>query len=196
MQDTSILKNKVYLYLLTFYNGQSLPSYVTLSKETGLSRQTVSKKVKELIDNGIVIDKGSSIEVKNILDLDLERLRVILYQNSYGLDELFKLAEGSEECNITEASKSLGISRASYHLERNKEEDCIIYGIISEGTLKYVGSTELYSERIAQHIRKRPFLKQENFCILKRVSFKDKLAFERSLIKTLNPEWNIMAKEE
>ena len=44
----SLLTNKVYLYLLVYYNGWPLPSYVALSRGIKLTRQTIATKVKEL----------------------------------------------------------------------------------------------------------------------------------------------------
>ena len=44
----SLLTNKVYLYLLVYYNGWPLPSYMALSRGIKLTRQTVATKVKEL----------------------------------------------------------------------------------------------------------------------------------------------------
>jgi predicted GIY-YIG superfamily endonuclease len=45
----------------------------------------------------------------------------------------------------------------------------VVYGIISEGKIKYVGSTSRYEERIKEHIKKRPFLDSKDFIILKEI---------------------------
>ena len=53
--DYSLLKNRLYLTLLAFYDGQELPSYVQLGKENGISRQTASARVKTLIKDNLII---------------------------------------------------------------------------------------------------------------------------------------------
>jgi hypothetical protein len=42
---------------------------------------------------------------------------------------------------------------------------------MSEGKIKYVGSSKNFYERIKQHIRKRPFLEEKDFVILKEVPY-------------------------
>lgn len=68
----SLLTNKVYLYLLVYYNGWPLPSYVALSRGIKLTRQTVATKVKELRSEGILLDDElGNIQVLNPLNLDV-----------------------------------------------------------------------------------------------------------------------------
>lgn len=69
----SLLTNKVYLYLLVYYNGWPLPSYVALSRGIKLTRQTIATKVKELRDEGILVDdEFGNIQVLNPLNLDID----------------------------------------------------------------------------------------------------------------------------
>ena len=48
-----LLKDKVYLMLLAFYNNKKMPTYEQLGQEIGLSRQTVSSRIKKLINDNI-----------------------------------------------------------------------------------------------------------------------------------------------
>lgn len=68
----SLLTNKVYLYLLVYYNGWPLPSYVALSRGIKVTRQTIATKVKELRSEGILLDdEFGNIQVLNPLNLDI-----------------------------------------------------------------------------------------------------------------------------
>lgn len=151
--------DSVYLLLLK-YDNQKMPSYTFIAKELGCTRQTVSKKVKNLIDQGLI----------KLSD-----------------DKIIKVKKIEEEVIITEAEND------------NSEiilKEYVIYGIVSEGKLKYVGSTGCFKQRIYQHTSIRPFLTRNNFIILKIVSRKERYSKERELIKALSPEWNIMSKEK
>lgn len=90
----------------------------------------------------------------------------------------------------TELAKELEVSRSSLYLDTHK----VIYAIISEGKIKYIGTTSHYEDRIAQHIKKRPFLTPSNFIIL--VDNVNKFDIELDLIHLLQPEWNQMGTEE
>ena len=81
---------------------------------------------------------------------------------------------------------------SKFFIYANKNSECVVYGIVSEGVVKYVGSTKHYQERIKEHILKRPFLTSNNFIILKRVELNERFSYEGVLIKILKPEWNIM----
>lgn len=171
-------KNKVYLHLLVYFNNTPMPSYVDLAKMIGCSRQTISKKVKELIDLEYVdIDDLGVVHVDNVLHLNVEEMKPFLnpqYNRTIEIDKKEIQKQAIEEMN----------------------RNVIIYGIISEGTLKYVGSTFRYLERMREHMLKRPFLKEQNFIILQEVSERERFRKEDALIKMLSPEWNIMSKGE
>ena len=51
----SYLRDRIYLFLLCYYNEKELPTYVKLARKCGYSRQTISKKIKELQDAEIMI---------------------------------------------------------------------------------------------------------------------------------------------
>ena len=96
-----------------------------------------------------------------------------------------------------EIEKKYGISVKTLKNEETKDDNfCYIYGIVIDGVLEYVGSTNNLELRKKQHISRRPFLKDENFIILKKLSSQDKLDEEKLNIKLYNPEWNIVSKIE
>lgn len=72
----------------------------------------------------------------------------------------------------------------------------VIYGIVVQGELKYVGSTESLKNRMIDHISKRPFLTKKNFVILKNCGLKPRFKQEAEVIAALNPPWNIMSKKK
>lgn len=192
--NLDLLKDNVYLTLLAFYDNVKMPSFVSLSQKTGLTRQTVSKKVKNLLDTElIIIDENDIVHVSNKLDINVNKLNYILtlYPGINVLTLKEKLFGPVD--NISEAAKELGLSRTSiYHCKNSK---MVVYGIISEGIVKYIGSTKCYEERIKQHILNRPFLTNSNFIILKEIDENDRFFQERQLIEIIQPEWNIMGKE-
>lgn len=189
-----MLKNKVYLHLLAFYNNKKKPSYQSLSREIDVSRQTISKKIQELINNNIVtIENDNTMRIKNVMQIDEVQLREVLQQRIYNPTKLAKILIIKDDKVITdvELAKQCGVSRALYY---NNEcaNGTFIYGIVSEGQLKYVGSTDNLIERIKQHIKRRPFLKPDNFIILKQISLNGRYQDELDLIHILRPEWNDM----
>ena len=192
--NVELLKNNVYLTLLAFYNGGKMPKYTTLSKQIGITRQTVSTKVNKLKEQGIIsVDDNGILSIKNINDLDIELLKSILISNpninSIDLQiELF----GLKYKNAYDLAEKTGISVNSIY--NNLDSEIVVYGIISEGVVKYVGSTKHYDERIKEHIRKRNFLSRENFIILKKVELNDRFNYEKTLIQILKPEWNVIGK--
>lgn len=188
-----LLKDRVYLTLLAFYNYDRIDSYEKLGQKCCISRQTASKKVKQLIDKELVsIDERKCIVVKNELDIDIYLLQKILNSdpniNALELKEkLFSIKE-----NITDIAEEFNVSKSTvYHY---LSQDMVVYGIVSEGMIKYIGSTKNYEERIKQHILKRPFLTPSNFIILKQITENDRFTLERELIHIIQPEWNIMSK--
>ena len=195
--DFSLLKNNVYLTLLAFYNGQKMPSYTQLGVKTGLTRQTASKKVQELIEQQLIQIDNNILNVSNTMDIDVDLLRDILTQhpgiNAVELKKQLIKQEEAVESSVIDLAKELHMSRSAiYNYQHTK---MVVYGIISEGIIKYIGSTKNYEERIKQHMLNRPFLSRNNFIILKEITDNDRFLHERVLIQILQPEWNIMSKE-
>lgn len=191
--DYSLLKNKVYLYLLAFYNNKKKPSYSEISQNIDICRQTVSKKMQELINNGIVvITEDDNIQVDNVLQIDVNELKKLLEQRIYNPTKIAQLLLLKDE-NLTndKLAETCGVSRASFYNNQHAN-GTFIYGIVSEGQLKYIGSTDNMVERIKQHIKNRPFLKPDNFIILKQIFSTGRYSDEIELIHILQPEWNKM----
>ena len=53
-KDYTILKDKVYLYLLAFYNNQPVPNFIKIGKEIGMTRQTISTHYSSLIQKNLI----------------------------------------------------------------------------------------------------------------------------------------------
>ena len=78
-----IIKNRVYLWLLAFYNTKIMPSYSALSQELEISRQTVSVKIKELIDKElIIIQDDKKLIVNNPYNINIFILQKYLKNTS------------------------------------------------------------------------------------------------------------------
>ena len=184
----ALLKDNVYLTLLAFYNNNCMPSFVEIGRKVGCTRQTASKKVQNLMENGIIeVDDKNILTVKNTLELDIDILKNLLIENPLiSAIELEKIFFSNN--NKNDIMNNLQISYGNYYGEQKYES--VVYGIISEGIIKYVGCTKRYDERMKEHIRKRPFLTTGNFVILKRINSNDKFNYERQLINILDPEWN------
>lgn len=198
MLKNTLIKNKVYLYLLAFYDGCPLPPSTVLAKQIGITRQTVSKKYKELKDTEIItITSSETIIVKNEYNIDKNVLKNFLQNNSnYSYETLLSILKLPFN-NRKEIEERYGISVKTLKNEETKDDNfCYIYGIVINGVLEYVGSTNNLELRKKQHILRRPFLKDENFIILKKLSSQDKLDEEKLNIKLYNPEWNIVSKIE
>ncbi len=198
MLKNTLIKNKVYLYLLAFYDGCHLPPSTVLARQIGITRQTVSKKYKELKDTEIItITPSETIIVKNEYNIDKNVLKNFLQNNSnYSYETLLSILKLPFN-NRKEIEEKYGISVKTLKNEETKDDNfCYIYGIVINGILEYVGSTNNLELRKKQHILRRPFLKDENFIILKKLSSQDKLDEEKLNIKLYNPEWNIVSKIE
>lgn len=198
MLKNTLIKNKVYLYLLAFYDGCPLPPSTVLAKQIGITRQTVSKKYKELKDMEIItITPSETIIIKNEYNIDKNILKNFLQNNSnYTYEALLSILNLPFN-NRKEIEERYGISVKTLKNEETKDNNfCYIYGIVINGELEYVGSTNNLELRKKQHILRRPFLKDENFIILKKLSSQDKLDEEKLNIKLYNPEWNIVSKIE
>lgn len=196
MLKNTLIKNKVYLYLLAFYDKCTLPPTTALAKQIGITRQTVSKKYKELQDIGVLnIDDSKIISIKNEYNINKDQLKDFLINNSnYSYETLLK-ALGLLLGTRKEIEEKYGISVKTLKNEETKNtEYCYIYGIIMNEELEYIGSTNNFELRKKQHIIKRPYLKDENFIILKKLPFQEKLEEEKLNIKIYNPEWNEMSK--
>ena len=190
----SLLKDKVYLTLLAFYNHKKMPSFTELGKTIGITRQTASTKTKELLNNGTIsIDENGMLLVNNDLDIDVSLLREYLKKNNFSFDPLqmkellFPISKAQTK---TEMANELGVSRSSLY----KDDHIVVYGICSEGKIKYIGTTKHYQDRIRQHIKNRPFLSSSNFVILADNVENYGYNLELELIHLLQPEWNKMGK--
>lgn len=80
--------DKVYLLLRDKYNGKHMPTSVKMAEETGLSRQTVSRRLKKLIESKSIIEKDGlvfipdiQIEEEDSLDEVLKKLVLLLRPN-------------------------------------------------------------------------------------------------------------------
>ena len=189
-----LLKDNVYLTLLAFYRNQKMPSYSELGRKIGLTRQTVSTRVKKLIQDKIIeLDENNNVIILEEIDVDKDLLRQILTEtpNIDVVDLNFRLnGQLKEVDSVYDLSDLIDVPTSTIYANKNSE--CVVYGIVSEGVVKYVGSTKHYQERIKEHILKRPFLTSNNFIILKRVELNERFSYEGVLIKILKPEWNIM----
>ena len=182
-----LLKNNVYLTLLAFYDNKEMPKYVELGKAAGVTRQTAAKRVKELTDSGVIQIVDDILLVENDMELDVGILRDLLTKNpNITAIELESIFFGGD--NKYKIMKDLDMSYGCYYAQLH--EKSVVYGIVSEGIVKYVGCTKNYEERIKQHIRKRPFLDRSNFIILKEIDSNDRYQYERQLIDIIDPEWN------
>ena len=189
-----LLKDNVYLTLLAFYRNQKMPSYSELGRKIGLTRQTVSTRVKKLIQDKIIeLDEDNNVIILEEIDVDKDLLCQILTEtpNIDVVDLNFRLnGQLKEVDSVYDLSDLIDVPTSTIYANKNSE--CVVYGIVSEGVVKYVGSTKHYQERIKEHILKRPFLTSNNFIILKRVELNERFSYEGVLIKILKPEWNIM----
>ena len=189
-----LLKDNVYLTLLAFYRNQKMPSYSELGRKIGLTRQTVSTRVKKLIQDKIIeLDEDNNVIVLEEIDVDKDLLRQILTEtpNIDVVDLNFRLnGQLKEVDSVYDLSDLIDVPTSTIYANKNSE--CVVYGIVSEGVVKYVGSTKHYQERIKEHILKRPFLTSNNFIILKRVGLNERFSYEGVLIKILKPQWHIM----
>ena len=170
-----IIKNKVYLFLLAFYDENRLPSYVDLSEEIGLSRQTISTKIKELKEEGyIFVDEDGILSVYNPLDISKKLLRKVLRTGSYKLKDIRDLANGFRVKAIDEVW-----------------DWGTVYGIEYDRKLRLIGVTRDYETRIEEHCKQWAFLERDNFIVLKEGTLDEILGLERKLVDTLKPEWNM-----
>lgn len=189
--DYTLLRNKIYLILLAYYNNEKMPTYTKLGELAGMTRQTAQKKVAQLINDQLISVGIDSIEVVNKLNLNIEILKNYLdTNNDFDPIALKMLLFPQHYDSRKSAGEDLGYSReGTYQLPHG-----IVYGIISEGKIKYIGTTKHFERRIKEHIKKRPFLKPEDFCILVDDVGSKGYNVELELIHILDPEWNQAGK--
>lgn len=197
-KDYTILKDKVYLYLLAFYNNQPVPNFTKIGKEIGMTRQTISTHYSSLIQKNLISVEEMTLKVLNPLDININQLRKLLLNGITNPVALSKELFFKDTLPIKKLTKLTGTTKCSYYDSKKETQNgtVIIYGITYEGKLKYIGSTKNFPLRIAAHIKKRPFLTKDNFIIIKEVPFNIQFNVELDLIHYLQPEWNIMGKEE
>lgn len=197
-----LLKDKIYLYLLAFYNLHIKPTYTQLAEELKITRQTASVKFKNLLDTEIIKIKKENgkqlLFVKNPLNLKENKLQEYFIKNNNDIinfkEFLSQICDESLnlKINTQEMINQLHVSNSTYY--ENKEN--IVYGIIYNHELKYIGKTDNYKRRMNQHIKIRPFLTEENFIILSKTENINPNTIERYLIEILNPEWNIVNRTD
>ena len=73
----SYLRDRIYLFLLCYYNEKELPTYVKLARKCGYSRQTIAKKIKELQDAEIMVpmDDGKYLFMDFLEEEDIENAK-------------------------------------------------------------------------------------------------------------------------
>ena len=183
----TLLRNKIYLTLLAYFNHGAMPSFTTLGKKAGMTRQTASVKVKELQENELIKIEDNILIVNNPLNID-ERVLKDYLDNEEGFDpiELYNILFDASGYSRKYIGEKLDMARQTIYNSNHP----VVYGIIEDGVLKYVGSSAHYEQRINQHRRARPHLTEDNFIILVDNVGKNPFYIERQLIDILNPEWN------
>ena len=145
--------------------------------------------------NLITLNNDNILTVDNVLNINIDILRKYLdtSMNNFNPIQLrYVLFDNTEEITKTQLAKESDVSRASLYLDNHT----VVYGIQSEGKIKYIGTTSHYEDRIAQHIKKRPFLTSSNFLILvDNIGSENKFDIELNLIHLLKPEWNEVGTE-
>ena len=193
LQDYSILKDKIYIWLLVYYNNKKIPNNTALGREIGANRNTVASHIKKLVEKGyLTITEDKIVLVNNFLNLDEVIIRDYLETtSSYSAVDLYqRLMEDNEIITKAQMAQELGMCRESvYH-----EAHSVVYAIVYEGKIRYVGCSNRFEARRRQHKEKRPFLTDDNFIIMYDNVGKNLFAMERELIRILQPEWNIALK--
>ena len=198
------LTNIMYLYLLIHQGHFEKVNYSKISKELGVTRQTLSKQYNSLLDNEMIIkDDFGFIKVKEVLEFDEEDLEIIKnkiveYPSSYIGYLLLKrrllYETDASICSILKISEKFikNYQQKIIFDKNNGEEDVVnyIYAIVLNKEIKYVGSTEDLINRIQIHCNKRKFLAENNFIILEKCSRKNRFDRESFYRKLFNPELN------
>ena len=148
--------------------------------------------MKELIEKDLItIDELNILKVSNPLNIDKELLQDYLVKatefNPIELKRVLFFKDGYTPSTIGIA-KSLNMSKGTAYAKTHS----VIYAIVVDGIVKYIGTSSRFEKRISEHIRNRSFLTKENFIILKDDVGKDSFFIENQLILLLQPEWNKM----
>jgi hypothetical protein len=200
------LTNIMYLYLLIHQGYFEKVNYSKISKELGVTRQTLSKQYNSLLDKEMIIrDDFGFIRVKEVLEFDEEDLEFVRnkitdYPSSYIGYLLLKRRllnqTDASICNMLKISEKFIKNyqqKIIFDKKSNEEENEVvnyIYAIILNKEIKYVGSTSDLVNRIQTHCNKRRFLTENNFIILEKCSRKNRFDRESFYRKLFNPEWN------
>jgi hypothetical protein len=130
----------------------------------------------------VYIDDEGIMYIANDLNIDINKLNNYL-DNELVFDpiELKRLLfpRKGPQSRIADG-KELGMARGTTYAITHS----VVYGIVYEDKIRYVGTTKHYKERIRQHIKKRPFLSEDNFIILMEAA-DDRHAHEREFINKL-----------
>lgn len=99
LQDYSILKDKIYVWLLVYYNNKKIPSNSALGREIGANRNTVASHIRKLAEKDyLTITEDKIVLVNNFLNLDEVIIRDYLETtSSYSAIDLYqRLMEDDE----------------------------------------------------------------------------------------------------
>lgn len=204
----SYLRDRIYLFLLCYYNEKELPTYVKLARKCGYSRQTIAKKVKELQDAEIMVpmDDGKYLFMDFLEEEDIEKEEVMQLlkepynNNELGMillsmirpettaEEVHILLDVSEHTLNDEFKNDLFISKKTPQ-EIVEERKFLIFGIEYQGKIAYLGATQNYEFKIRSLIKEYPNLKRENFIIM-REEINNYQCLLRAAISLIKPEFN------
>lgn len=204
----SYLRDRIYLFLLCYYNEKELPTYVKLARKCGYSRQTIAKKVKELQDAEIMVpmDDGKYLFMDFLEEEDIEKEEVMQLlkepynNNELGMillsmirpettaEEVHILLDVSENTLNDEFKNDLFISKKTPQ-EIVEERKFLIFGIEYQGKIAYLGATQNYEFKIRSLMKEYPNLKRENFIIM-REEVNNYQCLLRAAISLIKPEFN------
>ena len=204
----SYLRDRIYLFLLCYYNEKELPTYVKLARKCGYSRQTIAKKIKELQDAEIMVpmDDGKYLFMDFLEEEDIEKEEVMQLlkepynNNELGMillsmirpettaEEVHILLDVSENTLNDEFKNDLFISKKTPQ-EIVEERKFLIFGIEYQGKIVYLRATQNYEFKIRSLIKEYPNLKRENFIIM-REEVNNYQCLLRAAISLIKPEFN------
>lgn len=204
----SYLRDRIYLFLLCNYNEKELPTYSRLARKCGYSRQTISKKVKELLEAEIMVpmDDGKYLFMDFLEEEDIEKEEVVQLlkepynNNELGMillsmirpettaEEVHILLDVSETTLNNEFKNDLFISKKTPQ-EIVEERKFIIFGIHYNGRIVYLGATQNYEFKIRSLMKEYPELKREHFVIM-RDEVNNYQCVLRAAISLIKPKFN------